>query len=188
MSLRFLEHRPGFQLLLKFVLASALFFSLISCKKEEKDIIPANRPPQDFIVAKPELRDDGRTIVLWWTPATDPDGDIVSYTVVLTDTLVKDLLVTTYTLTRLPFDFKGEGSIIAKDTKGNKTIRVFKVETEVSGNVKFVGIPDPAFEKLLIWNSIDRDGQVNGKVAEMDVERVQELNAHNRLIKSLKGI
>jgi hypothetical protein len=109
--------------ILLLTLTSIFFF--VACK--EKEPIP-NRPPGEFTV-KSTLGTDGKTVTLNWTKAIDPDGDSVTYAVVLGDTLIKNITETTYKISSLDYDFRKEGEVIAMDIKGLKTTAGFTAET-----------------------------------------------------------
>ncbi|SOE21867.1 hypothetical protein SAMN06298216_2319 [Spirosomataceae bacterium TFI 002] len=156
-------------------------FLLSSCKKE--DPIP-NRAPADFIV-QATLDADGTTVKLSWIKAVDPDGDAVSYTIILGDTLAKNLSDTTFIIADLGYDFTEEGKIIARDPAGLSTEVKFFVTTLEN---PFFEIPDPNFEKYLVDAKIDKDGIVNGKMAKVDANGLKKIDCYGRKINSLVGI
>jgi hypothetical protein len=155
---------------------------LYACKS--KEVLTTNRPPNAFTVT-PTLKSDGKTIVLNWTKAKDPDGDAVTYTVVLKDTLAKNISDTTYTIANLDFNYSQTGKIIAKDSKGLTSEASF---TAVTKTIIFVSIPDANFEKYLVEQKIDKDGLVNGKMDVDDAKGVKILDINSKSIKSLGGI
>ncbi len=156
---------------------------LHSCKS--KETVTPNRPPSAFTVT-PTLKSDGKTIVLNWTKAKDPDGDAVTYTVVLKDTLVKNISDTTYTIASLDFNYSQPGKVIAKDVKGLMSEASFTATTKA---VTFVNIPDANFEKFLIYRKIDKDSIVNGRMNIDDAKGVKEINiSRYGIIKSIAGI
>lgn len=155
---------------------------LYSCKS--KETVMPNRPPSAFTVTQ-TLKSDGKTIVLNWTKAKDPDGDAVTYAVVLKDTLVKNISDTTYTIASLDFNYNQAGKVIAKDAKGLMSEASFTATTKV---VTFVSIPDANFEKYLVDSKIDKDGLVNGGINIDDSKGVTEISVNSKNIKSLAGI
>jgi hypothetical protein len=166
----------------------ALLF-IYACKTAETitpitPVVTPNRPPSDFSVTQ-KLKADGKTIVLNWTKAKDPDGDAVTYAVVLKDTLTKSISDTTYTIEGLDFNYTQAAKIIAKDTKGLKTEASFTATTKA---IVYISIPDPIFEKALIDLKIDKDGFVNGKMDAEDAKGVKDLDVSSKAIKSLVGI
>ena len=167
---------------MKFLIFVFSFFLVLACK--EKEPTP-NRPPGEFTV-KSTLGTDGKTVTLNWTKAKDPDGDAVTYTVVLgSDTLAKGLTDTVYVLKNLNYDFSGSGSILAYDSKKLIT----KVDFNLATNENPIfSIPDKNFEQYLVDFMIDKDGLVNGKMAKDDAKGVKELYCVQREIQSLVGI
>ena len=117
-----------------------LFFG---CKSKEE--VQPNQPPQLFNVTAKLLANE-QDLILTWTKSIDPDGDIVTYSVVYTDTLAKNLSDTTFIIKNLPFETEVKGNVIAKDTKGSKTISNFSIKTGTT----YIIIPDVNFEKALI--------------------------------------
>lgn len=155
---------------------------LHSCKS--KETVTPNRPPSTFTVTQ-TLKSDGKTIVLNWTKAKDPDGDTVTYAVFLKDTLVKNISDTTYTIASLDFNYSQAGKVIAKDVKGLASEASFTATTKT---ITFVSIPDANFEKYLVEQKIDTDGLINGKMNIDDSKSVSAINVDGREIKSLAGI
>lgn len=161
---------------------------LYSCKS--KETFTPNRPPNAFTVSQ-TLKSDGKTIVLNWTKAKDPDGDVVTYAVVLKDSLVKNISDTTYTIASLDFNYSQAGKVIAKDAKGLTSEASFTAATKT---VTFVNIPDAIFEKYLVDSKIDKDGLVNGRMNADDAKGVKKIDVSVNCslehfpIKSLKGI
>jgi hypothetical protein len=160
----------------------ASVFLLFACK--DKEPIP-NRPPGEFTV-KSTLGTDGKTVTLNWTKAKDPDGDAVTYTVVLgKDTLAKGLTDTLFVVQNLDFDFSGSGSVVAYDTKKVSITAGYSISTAVSPDISIV---DEGFEKALILQGVDQDKVVNGKISQRDVKGVKIISVPDLFIKSLSGI
>jgi hypothetical protein len=97
--------------MMKFLTLVFLFFLVLACK--DKEPIP-NRPPGDFKV-NVTLEKDGKTVTLNWEKVVDPDGDSVTYAVILGDTLIKNITETTYKISSLDYDLRKEGEVIAID-------------------------------------------------------------------------
>ncbi len=167
---------------MKNIFLFAILSSFYACKSNE--MLTPNRPPNSFSVTA-TLKSDGSTIVLNWTKATDPDADVVTYTVVLKDTLVKNISDTTFTIANLGFNYSQTGKIIAKDAKGLTTEASFIATTEFTN---FVRIPDALFEKCLVNINIDKDGIVDGKMNRDDAKGIKEINCQGSGINSLVGI
>jgi hypothetical protein len=163
-----------------------LFFSLLSaCKSKEEIGTPPNQPPGTFNVTS-TLSTNGQDVILKWTKSKDPDGDIVTYAVVYKDTLIKNLSDTIYTIKNLPFETEIKGTIVAKDTKGSRTVSAFSVLT----GMDYVAIPDVNFEKILIKLKIDN--VQDGQVLRANVLNVTSLSmdgaSGSAIIKDLTGI
>jgi hypothetical protein len=163
-----------------------IFFIVISfiyaCTSQETPV--ANRQPYPFFVTQ-SLKSDGKTIVLKWTKAQDPDGDLVTYSVVLKDTLSKGKTDTTFTITTLDFNASNDGKVIAKDSKGLTTEATFTAKTKFP---IYQNILDANFEKYLVTQKIDKDGFVNGRMDIDDAKGVKELIMPSGSIKSIAGI
>ena len=153
-----------------------------ACTPKETPI--PNRPPNAFTVT-PILKSDGKTVVLNWTKAQDPDGDVVTYSVVLKDTLSKGQTDTTFTITNLDFNTSKDGKVIAKDSKGATTEATFTAKTKFP---VYANISDANFEKYLVTQKIDKDGLVNGRIDVDDAKGVKEMAIPSSGIKSLAGI
>jgi Leucine-rich repeat (LRR) protein len=163
-----------------------IFFIIISfiyaCTPQETPV--ANRPPYPFFVTQ-TLKSDGKTVVLKWTKAQDPDGDVVTYSVVLKDTLSKGKTDTTFTITTLDFNTSKDGKVIAKDSKGLTTEATFTAKTKFP---IYQNILDANFEKYLVTQKIDKDGLVNGRIDIDDAKGIKELIMPSGSVKSLSGI
>jgi hypothetical protein len=145
------------------------FFSLmLACKSKEEVVIIPNQPPGNFNVTS-TLGSNGQDVILKWTKSEDPEGDAVTYSVVYTDTLAKNLSDTTFIIKKLPFGIEVKGSVVAKDTKGDKTVSNFSIKT----GSDYVTIPDVNFEKALIELNID-DVQ-DGKILRANILKITTL-------------
>jgi len=158
------------------------FFSvLLACKSKEDMVTPPNQPPGNFIVTA-TLATNGQDVVLKWTKSKDPEGDVVTYSVVYTDTLARNLSDTNFVIKNALFGVVVKGNVVAKDSKGAKTLSAFSIQT----NSEYVIIPDVNFEKALIQYKID-DVQ-DGKVLRASVLKVTILSILESGIKDLTGI
>ena len=158
-----------------------------ACTKKE-DVKP-NTPPSAFTITSKQTNTD---LLLTWTKAQDPEGDLVTYTIVYKDTLAKNLSDTSYVIKNVPYSSTIAGSIIAKDAKGASTSVPFSVTTYENEN-SYVLIPDINFEKALIELKID-DVQ-DGKLLRSNAEKVKELELNggawfgrNETIYSIKNL
>ena len=107
-------------LVFAFFIGSGVLFFGCNPKEEAKP----NQPPESFIVST-TLSPSGQDVILKWTKSKDPEGDLVSYSVVYEDTLAKNLTDTTFIIKSLPFNTNIKGYVVAKDIKGNRTISSF---------------------------------------------------------------
>ena len=100
-------------------IAITLFYS---CSSD--DPIVVNSSPAAFIVSNGTLTENTATI--FWTVATDADGDTVSYTVNLDGTAVKsEISALTYSFTGLTAATNYTGTVVASDGKGGSASAVF---------------------------------------------------------------
>ncbi len=155
---------------------------IYACTPQETPV--ANRPPYPFTV-KQTLQSDGKTIVLNWTKAQDPDGDVVTYSVVLKDTLSKAKTDTTFTITTLDFNTSKDGKVIARDSKGLTVEATFTAKTKFP---IYQNLSDANFEKYLVTQKIDKDGLVNGRMDVDDAKGIKEIILPSGSVKSLAGI
>lgn len=104
------------------LLLAALFFT--ACEGESPEI---NEAPEDFTVtANPDMN----KATISWTEATDPNGDLVSYSLVLgDDTLLKDSPLRTYLAEGLEFERDYSGKVIATDPEGLSNSQSFNFRT-----------------------------------------------------------
>lgn len=174
-------------LMLKYlVFAFLMGFGLLFFGCKSKEETKPNQPPESFIVST-TLSSSGQNVILKWTKSKDPEGDLVSYSVVYTDTVARNLIDTTFIIKNLPFSTEIKGYIIAKDTKGNKTISPFNTKTAT----EYVLIPDQNFELALIDFKIDdiKDGKVLRKnVINVTYLKINVVYNDSEKIRSLIGI
>jgi hypothetical protein len=166
----------------KIIIFLTIISLIYSCTPTETPV--ANRPPYPFFVSQ-TLKSDGKTVVLNWTKAQDPDGDVITYTVVLKDTLSKGKTDTTFTITTLDFNASIDGKVIAKDPKGLITTATFTAKTKFP---VYQNITDANFEKYLVTQKIDKDGLVNGRMDVDNAKGIKELILPSVNVKSLGGI
>lgn len=101
-------------------------WGLIRCK--QPDALGPNLPPSPFSI-KATPSPGGNDVVLNWTSAKDPNGDPVTYSVVYKDTLIKDLIDTTFTIPNVGYYTTASGSVIARDNHGASTTANFILTT-----------------------------------------------------------
>jgi Leucine-rich repeat (LRR) protein len=142
-----------------------------------------NSPPSTFVITSKQTNTD---LLLTWTKAKDPEGDLVNYTVVYKDTLARKITDTSYVLKNVPYASTITGSIIAKDSQGASAIVPFSIKTIEDPNTSYISILDKNFEKALIALKID-DIQ-DGKILKSSAEKVTSLQISQKVINSLKGI
>lgn len=85
-----------------------------------------NLPPMSFTV-KATLSATSNDVALTWNRAKDPNGDLITYAVVVKDTLVRNLTDTTYTFQKGSYAITIIGKVIAKDSHGALTSAPFTV-------------------------------------------------------------
>ena len=161
-----------------------------ACSK--KDDAKLNTAPSAFTITGKQTNSD---LLLTWTKAKDPEGDLVSYNVIYKDTLAKNITDTSYVIKNVPYASTITGSIIAKDAKGASTTVPFSITTTQD---PYVLIPDINFENALIELKIDdvQDGKLLRSKAEAVTKltfwgRDSDTGVKNELlydIKSLQGI
>ncbi|GEM_PF-2418432 len=89
---------------------------------------PMNQDPEDFMVMVTDIAQT--TTTLDWDAAVDPDGDDITYDVLLAGSPVAtDLAETIYELTGLDPDAVYEGVIVAKDGNGGQSSAFFSFVT-----------------------------------------------------------
>jgi hypothetical protein len=108
-------------------LLGILILFLMACSSDEEDI--NNTPPGIFSANTIETRFDGATIE--WTSANDPDGDDVTYAIILEDELIAIGGTTqTFTFTGLEPETSYTGYVEASDGRGGTTQAPFFFLTE----------------------------------------------------------
>lgn len=108
------------------IITARLFFA---CGESNDNTTETNSPPYAFAVSASNINANSATIS--WVATTDPDGDTVSYTVILGDSEEASNIST------LTFSFSGlspatsySGSVVASDGNGGKTSANFSFTTK----------------------------------------------------------
>jgi YD repeat-containing protein len=97
-----------------FVFLIAIIFVLSRCSDDDPK--PVNKAPGAFQVT---AKVNANAVEIEWTAATDPDGDSITYDVILND--IKSLqasTVTRHVVNNLAYETQYNGKVIAKDSKG----------------------------------------------------------------------
>lgn len=160
------------------VIVVAVLF-LMRCKSNDPG---PNLPPEPFTVSA-KLAPTGPDLILSWSKAKDPNGDLVTYTVVWKDTLIRGIYDTTYTLRKVGYNTIVAGSIIASDKQKASTAAPFSFTVS---SEPFLKIPDPNFEQALIDLTIDTT--LDGRLRGADAYKVTALSLVNKGIRNLQGI
>ena len=133
-----------------------------------------NRPPRPFALLSPGIGDtvDTKTPMLRWTASSDPDGDSVAYTVILSDDAdlghvfhaVSGLQDTTFQTPDLPSVGPWYWSVTARDGQGAETIAdtsYFFVDEAAGGELPVRPVvfvthpsPNPARESITLTMAI----------------------------------
>lgn len=122
----------------RFYFASIALLLAINCSKddpineiieEEEEKTTINLAPNDFNIEINSLSHNNATIS--WNQATDPENDLVTYSVYLNQTLIiEDVSELTYKFIDLQELTNYSGKVIAKDTNNNETAITFSFQTE----------------------------------------------------------
>ncbi|KZS39625.1 hypothetical protein AWE51_08215 [Aquimarina aggregata] len=129
--------------------------TIIGCNNDDETIAaPQNQSPKDFLVEVSQTTTN--SALLKWSEAIDPDGDPVTYTVILEgNEIVTSITKTEYLLKELLPKTKYTGSVIALDGKNGESKNEFTVTTN---EIVDTGITT-AWQKSL-GGSSDDDGYV----------------------------
>ncbi len=97
-----------------------------SCNNDDNPA-PVNKAPGAVEVTTTVA---GNSVALSWTPAIDPDGDAVTYDVVLEgNTIASDISATSFSVADLRFEKDYTGKLVAKDSKGETVTKDFSFTT-----------------------------------------------------------
>jgi YD repeat-containing protein len=100
-----------------FVFLIAIIFVLSRCSDDAPK--PVNKAPGAFEVTATV---NANAVELEWTAATDPDGDPITYDVILNDTTsLQASTVTRHAVNNLAYETQYNGKVIAHDGKGETT-------------------------------------------------------------------
>ena len=117
----------------KYCLVLITLVLILSCSKEEpiseNEIEEINLAPNDFNVSVSNLSHSSVTIN--WSEATDPEGEVIAYTIYLDGELVaENISGFEYQLMDLTELTNYSGKIVAKDSNNNETAKPFSFITE----------------------------------------------------------
>lgn len=139
---------------LAFLVLLTLFFS---CGNDDDAFL--NKNPEEFnVTATADIK--GLGIHIAWDISKDPNGDFVTYDIIVNSIRVAENLTTlSHSFLASAYNTIASGSVVAKDGKGGERNVPFTI---VSSSL--VHIPDPNFEAFLVATNIDQDGQINGQM------------------------
>ncbi len=113
----------------------------------EPEPVPENQPPGSFSAT---VEVSKNIALLNWTEAVDPDGDAITYSVMLGDSLISLQTETTLNLPDLVFEKDYQGKIIADDGNEHQIETTFNFTTEFLWltNFEFDNFPssEPTYE------------------------------------------
>lgn len=125
--------------LVKISLMLCILLAFQSCSKDdaptpepiaqpepEPEPVPVNQAPSDFTIA---VNNQKNIAQLSWSAAIDPEGDAVTYTVMLGDSLVSSQTETSIEFSDLVFEQEYQGIIIADDGNENNVEATFSFTT-----------------------------------------------------------
>ncbi|WP_027395706.1 fibronectin type III domain-containing protein [Aquimarina latercula] len=135
---------------------------LISCSND--DSTTTNQAPANFTVTTEIINND---VTISWTEATDPEGEQVTYEVILdSESISIDQESTSYQINDLSYDTTYEGSIIARDVDGLTTTSDFSFSIGEKNNtpptVELLGIDNGEViqqftDITLTWKGMDQE-------------------------------
>ena len=169
---------------IKQIAFSILIITFSSCGNDD-NIESTNQSPEGFnVTASAETK--GLGINLEWNTPIDPDGDTLTYDIIVDSNVISEnIAITSHTFLALAYNTITSGSVIAKDGIGGERSIPFSVTSS-----SLVDIPDPNFEAFLIDSNIDLDGEINGQMdygqaLEFTILDMSEITPN---INDLKGI
>ncbi|WP_405207940.1 fibronectin type III domain-containing protein [Aquimarina sp. LLG6339-5] len=140
-----------------------LALSFIGCSNDD-DVIIENKPPTSFTVTTEVINND---VTISWTEATDPEGEQVTYEIILnSESISTNEENTSYQIDDLSYETSYQGSIIAKDTDGLTTISGFTFSIGEKNNtpptIELLGIDNgeviQQFTNItLTWKGMDQE-------------------------------
>lgn len=170
----------------KTVFCLIILLTFGNCSSDD-DSNSVNQAPSEFQVMA-TAHDTGLGINLTWSAAIDPEGEAVTYQVLMEgNSQAQDLTTLSYTMEGPGYHTMTNGMVIATDPQGASTQTIFEVVTS-----SLVDIPDAGFETFLVFQGIDTDVSVNQQMHYTDAVAILELNIPFILgapaINSIEGI
>lgn len=159
----------------------ALIMLFFSCGNDDDAAI--NQNPEVFnVTATAAIK--GLSIQLNWDIPTDPDGDALTYTIMVGTTLIAENITSpSHSFLASAYNTAVSGNVIAKDGKGGESSSAFTVTSS-----SLVAIPDANFEQALVNFGTDTDIMVNGQISIQDALAATFLSMNNANISDLTGI
>lgn len=116
------------------LMALIVLFGLAACGGGDEGVAtPQNQAPGTFSASVKDISLSSATIE--WTPSIDPDGDAVSYSIILNGTTVESGITTTsVSISGLEEDTPYSGSVTASDGNGGTTSATFSFITNGNQN------------------------------------------------------
>ncbi len=135
------------------------------------DLEKENLPPSDFEVTS-TIIDNGTSISLSWTEAIDPDGDVVTYSIVHGDTLARGLVQRNYIVRNIAVETDIDVQVIASDQRGGKVSKSHSARVEYS-DTPYLKFANPEFEAYLVHMKID--DVVDGRILKSAAHNLKSL-------------
>ncbi|MCP9755658.1 hypothetical protein EGI26_10875 [Lacihabitans sp. CCS-44] len=182
----------------KFLLTISTLFILLGCEKanEIESQTPKQTLPPTVTNVVATLNPNGKHVTVSWDLSTVPENGILSYYIYAPDKIKIEPIKEkngqlSYTITDLPLNYELNGKLEICDSKDRCSTSTFSVKT--SSEIK---IADVEFEKYLIYRKYDSEGLLDGKIQEIDRNKITEMLIYSNdkaefditKIKDLSGI
>lgn len=148
------------------------------------DLEKENLPPSDFEVTS-TIIDNGTSISLSWTEAIDPDGGVVTYSIVHGDTLARGLVQRNYIVRNIAVETDIDVQVIASDQRGGKIAKSHSARVEYS-DTPYLKFSNAEFEEYLVHMRID--DAVDGRILKSVAHNLKSLGIDAIKLNSLDGV